>query len=178
MCVHWQDLSPRMGPFIGGNDIKNSSVRGMGTIDGQGSLWWNAESLPYGRGRLIEPMYCSDFTMDGVTVINPPFWAIHPYACDNLVFKDITYSAPINSPNTDGIDPDSCTNVLIQNFTVVSCGDDAVAIKSGKDEAGRVFARPSSNILIEGKHAASHNTCWCSSTLQIVFHISPVHSSG
>jgi polygalacturonase len=95
-------------------------------------------------------MYCSDFSMIGITVLNPPFWAMHPYVCDNLLFEDITYSAPVNSPNTDGIDPDSCSNVVIRNFTTLGCGDDAIAIKSGKNEEGRAFATPSKNILIEG----------------------------
>lgn len=82
-------------------------------------------------------------------MINPPFWAIHPYACDDVHIENVVFTAPLTSPNTDGIDPDSCTNVKIINFTA-SCGDDAIAIKSGKDEYGRVFNRPSSNILIEG----------------------------
>lgn len=84
-------------------------------------------------------------------MLNPPFWAMHPYACDTLLFENITFEAPVTSPNTDGIDPDSCSNVVIRNFNVNHCGDDAVAIKSGKDSAGRAFGRPSYNILIEGK---------------------------
>lgn len=86
---------------------------------------------------------------------------MHPYACDNLLFENITYSAPINSPNTDGIDPDSCSNVIIRNFTTLSCGDDAIAIKSGKDEAGRAFATPSYNILIEGTALSIYMTFYC-----------------
>jgi len=108
------------------------------------------DGLTHGRPRLIEPMYCKNFSMVGVTVQNPPFWAMHPYVCDNVLFENITFSAPPNSPNTDGIDPDSCSNVVIRNFNVIHCGDDAVAIKSGKDAAGRAFNKPSYNILIEG----------------------------
>lgn len=140
-----------MAAFIGGLNIENSSIRGEGTIDGQGSAWWDQDGLTYGRPRLIEPMYCKNFSMVGVTVLNPPFWAMHPYACDILLFENITFSAPVTSPNTDGIDPDSCSNVVIRNFNVIHCGDDAVAIKSGKDSAGRAFGMPSFNILIEGK---------------------------
>jgi polygalacturonase len=123
---------------------------GAGTIDGQGDAWWETEGLQYGRPRLIEPMYCRNFSMIGVTVVDPPFWAMHPYACDALLFENITYSAPPNSPNTDGIDPDSCSNVVIRNFSTLHCGDDAIAIKSGKDAQGRAFGMPSYNILIEG----------------------------
>lgn len=81
--------------------------------------------------------------------MNPPYWAVHPYACDGVVIENVLYESPVTSANTDGIDPDSCTNVIIRNFTA-TCGDDAIAIKSGKNEEGRAFARPSHNILIEG----------------------------
>lgn len=141
----------RCGPFIGGNNISNFSIRGRGTIDGQGEAWWNAEggSFLHGRGRLIEPMYCSNFTMSGVTVLNPPFWGIHPYACNDILIEDVIFAAPPDSPNTDGVDPDSCSNVVIRNLTATS-GDDAIAIKSGRDQYGRDFNMPSRNILIEG----------------------------
>lgn len=117
----------RCGSFIGGSNISNSSIRGHGTIDGQGAAWWDAESgaFLHGRGRLIEPMYCYNFTMTGVTVANPPFWGIHPFACDTLLFEDVVFMAPLSSPNTDGIDPDSCSNVVIRNLTA-TCGDDAI----------------------------------------------------
>jgi polygalacturonase len=94
-------------------------------------------------------MYCTHFTLQGVTILDPPFWAVHPYACDDVLVEDVVFSAPVTSPNTDGIDPDSCSNVVIRNFTA-SCGDDAIAIKSGKDEYGRAFNIPSRDILIEG----------------------------
>ena len=142
----------RYGAFIGGSDIHNVTIRGTGTIDGQGQAWWDGAAngeLEYGRPRLIEPMYCTQFSLIGVTVLNPPFWAVHPYACDVVLIENVNFSAPLNSPNTDGIDPDSCSNVIIRNLTA-TCGDDAVAIKSGKDEYGRQFNRPSYNILVEG----------------------------
>lgn len=142
----------RYGAFIGGVDIHNVTIRGGGTIDGQGQAWWTASDngeLVYGRPRLIEPMYCSDFSLLGVTVLNPPFWGVHPFACDTVLVENVNFSAPLTSPNTDGIDPDSCSNVIIRNLTA-TCGDDAIAIKSGKDEYGRAFNRPSYNILVEG----------------------------
>ena len=140
----------RLAAFIGGSDITNTTIRGPGVIDGQGEDWWHVEGLSYGRPRLIEPMFCSHFTMSGVTVRNPPFWAMHPYACEHVVFENIVFSAPLDSPNTDGIDPDSCSHVLIKNLTVVGCGDDAIAIKSGKDEWGRAFNMPSHDIVVDG----------------------------
>ena len=57
-------------------------------------------------------------------------------------------AAPVYSRNTDCIDPDSSTNVVIRNCTL-SGGDDQIAIKSGQDEAGRRFGKPSVNITVE-----------------------------
>jgi polygalacturonase len=127
----YPETSLRVSPFIGGNNIHNISITGLGTIDGNGKIWWDASDnhlLSYGRPRLIEPMYCTKFTMSDVTIVNPGFWAIHPYACDVVLLENIIYSAPYNSPNTDGIDPDSCSNVVISNFTS-SCGDDSISVK-------------------------------------------------
>ena len=118
----------RLAPFIGGNYISNTTIRGSGTIDGQGVPWWAAKKeggiLTHDRPRLVEPMYCSNFSMVGVTVKDPPFWAMHPYACEYLLFENIIFSAALDSPNTDGIDPDSCGHVLIKNLTVLGTGDD------------------------------------------------------
>jgi len=122
-------------------------------IDGQGQAWWDAADANlidnHGRPRLIEPTYCSNFKIADITVVNPPYWSTHPYACDGVHIENMVFRSPVTSPNTDGIDPDSCSNVVIRNYSAV-CGDDAIAIKSGKNEEGRGFGRPSYNILIEG----------------------------
>ncbi|URE28301.1 Glycosyl hydrolases family 28 [Musa troglodytarum] len=67
--------------------------------------------------------------------------------CSNVVIKYVTVFAPHDSPNTDGIDPDSSSNVCIED-THISTGDDLVAIKSGWDEYGIAYGRPSSGITI------------------------------
>ena len=60
---------------------------------------------------------------------------------------DLVITAPADSPNTDGIDPDSSRNVLIERCTI-SCGVDHIAIKSGLDAAGRAVGIPSTNITV------------------------------
>ena len=144
----------RLAPFIGSFNTTNVTIRGQGTIDGQGAAWWDAEAngttLLYGRPRLVEPSFCQLFAMRGVTVKDPPFWAVHPYVCTGVLLEDLVFSAPLDSPNTDGIDPDSCSDVVIRNFTCLSGGDDAIAIKSGRDSWGRAFGVPSRDILVEG----------------------------
>ncbi|RZS01822.1 hypothetical protein BHM03_00031767 [Ensete ventricosum] len=72
---------------------------------------------------------------------------LHHLCCSNVVIKYVTVLAPHDSPNTDGIDPDSSSNVCIEDAHI-STGDDLVAIKSGWDEYGIAYGRPSSGITI------------------------------
>uniref|UniRef100_A0ACD6A7C8 Uncharacterized protein n=1 Tax=Avena sativa TaxID=4498 RepID=A0ACD6A7C8_AVESA len=121
-----------------------------GTIDGQGDIWWDwfqHGNLNYTRPHLIELMYSTNIVISNLTFKNSPFWNIHPVYCSQVLVEYVTILAPLDSPNTDGINPDSSTNVCIYHCYVRN-GDDIIAIKSGWDEYGISFARPSSNISI------------------------------
>ncbi|OAY62574.1 putative polygalacturonase, partial [Ananas comosus] len=123
---------------------------GNGTIDGQGGIWWDwfhNQALNYTRPHLIELMYSTGVVISDVTFVNSPFWAIHPVYCSQVLVRNVTILAPLNSPNTDGIDPDSSSNVCIEDC-YISTGDDLIVIKSGWDEYGISFARPSTNISV------------------------------
>ena len=96
---------------------------------------------------LIEVMNCEQLRITNLTLRNSPFWTIHPVYCDDVVVADVNIFAPLDSPNTDGIDPDSCSNVLIERCYVES-GDDGIAIKSGWDCFGQAVNRPTVNITI------------------------------
>ncbi|RRT68893.1 hypothetical protein BHM03_00023687 [Ensete ventricosum] len=69
------------------------------------------------------------------------------FLISNVVIKHVTVLAPYDSPNTDGIDPDSSSNVCIED-SFVATGDDLVAVKSGWDEYGIAYGRPSSGITV------------------------------
>ncbi|KAM0907797.1 hypothetical protein ACQ4PT_015922 [Festuca glaucescens] len=121
-----------------------------GTIDGQGAIWWDwfqNRNLNYTRPHLVELVYSSNIVISNLTFKNSPFWNIHPVYCSQVLVEHVTILAPLDSPNTDGINPDSSTNVCI-NHCYVRNGGDVIAIKSGWDEYGISFARPSSNISI------------------------------
>jgi len=142
---------PRYQPLIFGYKIENVSLTGGGLINGQGAMWWEIrknKTLLHERPRLVECMFCNNLLMENITFSDPGFWTLHPYASNNVTIRNIAILNPIDSPNTDGIDPDSTSNVLIFN-SVVAVGDDCIAIKSGIDEAGRAFGHPSEDILIE-----------------------------
>ncbi|KMT11931.1 hypothetical protein BVRB_5g098950 [Beta vulgaris subsp. vulgaris] len=137
--------------FILGDRVHDVIITGEnGTVDGQGDVWWNMwrqRTLQYTRPHLIEFMHSSHIIISNVIFKNSPFWNVHPVYCSNVVVRYVTILAPVDSPNTDGIDPDSSSNVCIED-SYVSTGDDMVAIKSGWDEYGLAFGRPSSDITI------------------------------
>jgi len=97
------------------------------------------------RPTLVEPLGCSRVLIEGITLKDSPFWTIHPLYCDNVIVRRVTIDSYY--PNNDGCDPESSSNVLIEDCTFC-CGDDAVAIKSGRDADGRRVGRPSENIVI------------------------------
>ncbi|KAF3341015.1 putative polygalacturonase [Carex littledalei] len=145
-------LGPRHISLIHGNGLTDVVITGNnGSIDGQGRIWWELwwnKTLNYTRGHLVEIMNSNNILISNLTFLNSPFWTIHPVYCSNVVIRNMTILAPLNSPNTDGIDPDSSTNVCIEDCYIKS-GDDLVAIKSGWDHYGIKAARPSSNITIQ-----------------------------
>ena len=98
------------------------------------------------RPPLFQPIRCKNILVEGVTVINSPFWTINPEFCENVTVKGITINNPL-SPNTDGINPSSCKNVHISDCHI-NVGDDCITLKSGRDKQGRDLATPCENITI------------------------------
>ena len=173
-------------PLIYGYQIQNITIRGQGTLDGQGEPWWDfygnlrKEDKQFGEVRtqskwqkihrdlnketiipdswmwennnffrppFIQFYDCKNITIEGVTLINSPFWTINPELCDNVTVTGVTIINPPESYNTDGINPSSCSNVHISNCHI-SVGDDCITLKSGRDEDGRRIAKPDENITI------------------------------
>ena len=102
--------------------------------------------MGYGlRPQLVNMVHCERILIKDVKMINSPFWVIHP-----LLSKNITVDGVYvwnEGPNGDGCDPEACENVLIQNC-VFHTGDDCIAIKSGRNNDGRLWNQPSRNIII------------------------------
>ncbi|KAL1290907.1 hypothetical protein HN51_059451 [Arachis hypogaea] len=144
-------LGGRHISLIHANGLKNVIITGdNGTVDGQGKMWWELwwnRTLEHTRGHLLELINSDNVLISNLTFRNSPFWTIHPVYCRNVVIKGMTILAPLNAPNTDGIDPDSSTNVCIEDNYIES-GDDLVAIKSGWDQYGITMAHPSTNIIV------------------------------
>lgn len=101
---------------------------------------------------------CENVSVENITIIDAPFWTIHPVFSKNVYFSKITINNPLNAPNTDGIDPESCDGVIISDCNFFN-GDDCIAIKSGIDLDGRNYNIPTKNLSITGcifssRHAA------------------------
>lgn len=98
------------------------------------------------RPPFIQPMYCRNVLIQGITIVNSPFWTVNPEFCENVTVDGVTINNP-HSPNTDGINPESCRYVHIANCHI-SVGDDCITIKSGKDLPGRTKAAPAEDYTI------------------------------
>src|SRR5205823_6989755 len=86
------------------------------------------------RPSLIQFIHCEDVLIEKVNIKHSPMWTIHPIYCERVVCRGLYIFN--QGPNTDGIDPDSCKKVTIEDCTL-DCGDDCIAIKSGRDADGR-----------------------------------------
>ena len=98
------------------------------------------------RPPFFQPTRCKNIHILGITIVNSPFWTINPEFCENVTVDGVTIANPI-SPNTDGINPESCKYVHISNCHI-SVGDDCITLKSGRDLQARNLNAPNENITI------------------------------
>ncbi|MEG1586027.1 MAG: glycoside hydrolase family 28 protein [Bacteroidales bacterium] len=108
---------------------------------------WHANlSFRFFRPPFFQPIRCKNVRVEGVTIVNSPFWTVNPEFCQNVKITGVTILNP-PSPNTDGINPSSCKDVHISDCHI-SVGDDCITLKSGRDQQARNLAVPCENITI------------------------------
>ena len=175
VLTRWQGVElMNYSPFIYSYGQHNVAVTGAGTLNGQADAnhWWNWKPLEtadfnaleamadanvpvsqrvFGPGHFLPPQMIQPFASDtvllqGVTVVNSPFWHLNPNLCSNVTVEDLTITS--TGPNTDGCDPESCDGVVIDRVTF-STGDDCIAIKAGRDTDGRRVNVPCRNVVIQ-----------------------------
>lgn len=105
------------------------------------------------RPVMVSLVNCKKVLLDGPTFQNSPAWNIHPLMCEDVIVRNLNVRNPWYSQNGDGIDLESCKNVLIYNNTF-DVGDDAICFKSGKNEDGRKRGMATENVIV------SHNTVY------------------
>jgi polygalacturonase len=161
-------------PLIYARDCTNVAVTGNGTLNGNAAKWWKwkgkettehfkmgAAGVPVAERVFGTPeaairpsflclMNCRNILLDGFTIGSGPNWTIHPVYCENITIRGVTVKT--DGPNNDGIDPDSCRDVLIERC-VFDTGDDCVVLKSGYNEDGWRVARPTENVIM--RHCSS-----------------------
>lgn len=144
---------PMFSAVITGVNVKHVIIYGQGMIEGNANdnpdnWWYNAKVKRIAfRPRLIFLNHCEDVVIQGITVQNSPSWNIHPYFSSHLRFIDLTVLNPKDSPNTDGLDPESCRDVEIVGI-YFSLGDDCIAVKSGKIYMGAKYKVPCEDVTI------------------------------
>lgn len=144
----------------------DSLVKGGGVVlDGKEEMWWPTQSAMDGHKTLIpNPELLKDKTecekyrdflrpamvhfdncervlLDGPTFQNSPAWCLHPWVCKHLTVRNVSVRNPWFSQNGDGIDVESCKYVKVYD-SVFDVGDDALCVKSGKNEDGRKLGIP------------------------------------
>ena len=105
----------------------------------------------FGEGRYLRPNFieffeCNTVLVKDVTIINAPFWILHPIKTNNMIIDGVTVNS--HGPNNDGCDPEYSQNIIIRNCTF-NTGDDCIAIKAGRDADGRRVGLPSKNIIVQ-----------------------------
>jgi polygalacturonase len=144
-----------------------------GIVDQKSSTWWPSETAMNGaeylenlkktnasprredyekvrdylRPVLLQLSRCKKVLLDGPTFQNSPAWNLHPLMSENITIRNVTVRNPWYSQNGDGLDLESCRNVAIYNCNF-DVGDDAICLKSGRDEAGRRRGMPTENVQI------------------------------
>lgn len=148
----WEgDPLPMYAAILTGIGVRHVVIYGQGVIDGNAGYdnWWKDAKVMRGawRPRMIFLNRCEDVTVQGIRIQNSPSWNIHPYFSRNLRFLDLSVKSPKDSPNTDGLDPESCRHVEILGVRF-SVGDDCIAVKSGKIYMGARYKTPCEDVVV------------------------------
>ena len=99
------------------------------------------------RPNMLVLTNCKKVLLSGATFQNSPNWCLHTLLCEDMTIQNVRVRNPWNAQNGDGIDIESCRNVLLENSTF-DAGDDGICIKSGRDEDGRRRGKPTENVVV------------------------------
>lgn len=162
-------------PLVYAHDCEDIAVTGAGTLEAGMDVWqqWFARPQAHmdalvalykmsldgvpaherrmteGRANLRPPFLhfnrCRRVRLEGVKIVNSPFWTVHPFLCEDVLIRGVSIRA--HGHNNDGVDPEMSQRVLIENC-VFDQGDDAISVKSGRERDGWRLAVPSRHIVM------------------------------
>lgn len=152
----WEgDPNKTFASLLTGISLENVNIIGEGVLDAnaQNSDWWEDVKVmrTAWRPRVLFLNQCQQVRVQGVTFANSYSWTVHPYYCDHVSIVDVRIKNNPNSPNTDGINPESCHHVEILGAKI-SVGDDCIAIKSGKIHMATTRHKDSRHITVRNCH--------------------------
>jgi polygalacturonase len=127
--------------------LKGSTLKNPGEITADKTPEFYASIKDFLRPNLLVFTNCKKILLEGVIFQNSPAWCLHPLMCEDLIVRNINVKNPWYAQNGDGIDVESCKNVLIESSTF-DVGDDGICVKSGRDEAGRKRGMPTENMIV------------------------------
>ncbi len=170
--VRWEGTECyNYSPLVYAYRKTNIAITGKGTLNGQAEASWAtwggktrpgtpsnqvlrtmgrtgvplSERIVYCKPTMIEPFECTNVLIEGVTLNDYPFWCVHPVFSTNVTIRNLRVES--HNSNNDGINPDSCRDVLIEN-NYLDQSDDSLAIKAGRDQDAWKRGRPCENIVI------------------------------
>lgn len=136
--------------FIYGFEAHGCKITGFGTIDANGHAFVERKDKYYVTGNfyprptVIYIEKSNHITVEDVTIVDAPFWTLHPAGCDDVLISKIRILNDLDVANSDGIDPDHSSNVRILGCHV-ECADDCICLKASK---GNSEYGPCENIVI------------------------------
>jgi len=140
-----------------------------GRLSENGTRWFPTEGALKGsrmtakRGSLTEPeaqeikvflrpvmvalVSCKRVLIDGPIFQNPPAWTLHPLMSEDITIANVKVLNDEWAANADALDLESCRNVVIHDC-LFHAGDDAITMKSGRDEEGRKRGIPTEDVIV------------------------------
>ncbi|MBT30454.1 MAG: polygalacturonase [Thalassobius sp.] len=162
-------------PLIYAFECKNVAITGEGELQAKMDTWkvWFARPKPHMeslkilynmaskdvpveerqmvndtanfRPQFIQFNRCENVLLENISIKNSPFWVIHPFMSKDVVIRGVKVFA--HGHNNDGVDPEMSQNMLIEDC-IFDQGDDAIAVKSGRNQDAWRLNMPTKNVVI------------------------------
>jgi polygalacturonase len=162
-------------PLIYAAYVENIAITGPGVFDGRWDFWrdWAIEAQGevahrdrvsespkpledryFGKGagrdgmrpNFLVTWHAENILVEGPTFKDGPMWNLHFVYSQNIIVRNVSVLS-LPTHNGDGIVIDSSNDVLIE-YVYLETSDDAVVIKSGLNEDGRLIDIPSQRIVV------------------------------
>lgn len=122
------DLGPQHASLVHAFDAHNITIEGGGEIHGGGDFWWEAweKKLLHNvsRPHTVHLVRVKDLIIRDISVRRSPSWTVHLTFCDAVVVDRLFVqtndskadggNSTYPPANADGLDLDSCSNVVVR----------------------------------------------------------------